>query len=63
MKMVWLIECTGDLPAAYIGAEGGLTYRPLKAKQYSTKEEAEKTIQALHLARTWKPIAHNLPDQ
>ena len=60
MKTAWLIECSGDLPTVYICAEGGLTYKPLKAKRYSTKEEAEKRIQGLQLADTWKAVAHNV---
>jgi hypothetical protein len=58
MKTTWLIEFTADLPAVYIAAEGGITYRATKAKQYESRALAESRIEYLKLPDTWKAIAH-----
>jgi hypothetical protein len=62
MKTVWLIECTAHSPSVYIGAEGGLTYRPHKAKQFDSRVAAELEMLKLRLATSWEAVSKHVSD-
>jgi hypothetical protein len=63
MKTTWLIECTDDLPRAYIAIGGGLTHQPLKANRYGSKFEAEKALKEFKLGPAWQAVARDLPEK